>query len=71
MGLRAELSSSSRQQYNNGSPVPQQEGEWCDEDEIPWGRVRMVMGEWGGQEQRTRCWNQGRFRRLWHQRQSL
>ena len=18
-------------------PVPQQEGEWCDEDEVPWG----------------------------------
>ena len=33
--------------HNDGSPVPQQEGEWCDEDEVPWRQVRTIMGEWG------------------------
>lgn len=33
--------------HNDGSPVPQQEGERCDEDEVPWRQVRTIMGEWG------------------------
>ena len=34
---------------NNGNalPVPQQEGERCDEEEVPWGRVRTTRGERG------------------------
>lgn len=28
------------------SPVPQQEGERRDEEEVPWGRVRTIRSEW-------------------------
>lgn len=28
----------------NYLPVPEQEGEWCDEDEVPWMGVRTVVG---------------------------
>lgn len=31
----------------NASPVPQQEGERRDEEEVPWGRVRTIRSDWG------------------------